>query len=128
MEEIFKSKYATVDSADKIIVLYNTKPERSSGVTELENVTITFEEKSIARIVGSRVRWGFTFRFLFSDEWKEAPEARYTRIGYKNIWDWIRRIKKPYVLTGWYVLKKRAPYQAIMSQWQIIYNSEIVPE
>lgn len=114
MKEVhIKEKYAQVIGnnliINKIDLLGNS----------LENVQID-SHGGILYVVGEMWDTSFTLEKLFLEDHPEIDMRVGVIYGYKNLIDFFRGVRKPYVL-GSYKMKKNIPYSARMSNWSITY-------
>jgi hypothetical protein len=87
----------------------------------LKNVIIKFNNDATIEVTGERIIWLFTFEKKFVEDMDFEPEEKYTKLGYKTLLDFFKGIKKPYVKTGWYKIKKTTQYHCLMSNWNIVF-------
>lgn len=83
----------------------------------LENVQIDSHDGALY-IVGEIWDVRFTHEKLFLEDYPEIDMRVKVDYGYKNLIDFFRGVKRPYVI-GYYKMKKNIPYSARKSNWNI---------
>ena len=114
----FKSNYAVIDEDHNRIKLYDTYPFTGLFDTKLKNVKVLIDGDTI-EIHGDEILFDFTSYSTDLSKLKREPDEAYIRMRYKNIMDFFRRIKTPYVKAGWYRLKETRPYRTITNKWTL---------
>lgn len=119
MERELKSNYARINDTKSILEVYETEPSTNWQEFALKNVVIKFRKDTTIEVTGEKIEWAFSFDREFVEDLKHIPDEKYTKLGYKTIFDFFKGIKKPYV-EGMYKLKKTTPYHCIMAKWYIV--------
>jgi hypothetical protein len=120
MERELKSNYLKIDGSKFILEVYENEPSTRLSDFALKNVSIKFKEDKTIEVTGDKIEWSFAFAKSFLEDMKNKPNHEYVNMGYKNIMDFFKGIKKPYVKMGWYKLDKTTPYHCLMSKWYVV--------
>jgi len=118
MVKVYTSNYAVIDEGCNKINLYTEYPAKGQFVTTLKNVKVIITD-DIIEITGDEYLFDFTFYSSDLNELKNEPHENYVCMRYKNIMDFFRRVKTPYVKSGWYRLKKTRPFKTITNKWTL---------
>lgn len=123
MKKELKSTYLKIDSGKNTLVMYRDAPRRFSLIHRyLKNAVITFTEDGTIKVNGDEIQWGWVAYKTFVEDLDDKPDEAYTNLGYKNVIDFFKGVKNPYVKAGWHKLDKTEKFNCEMSQWFIVFD------
>lgn len=127
METSIKSKYIVIDKSNNIYLSEISFTFKPSWEIALVDGEIIFHDNCI-EIKGDRIGYIFNEEKRFVEDMVEKEQPRgfdKVRYGYKNISDFIKRIKKPYVPTFvWYMTENFTPIRILLSQYSIYFKEQ----
>ena len=122
MEKIITAKFAAIDVEQSEITISEFQPSIRFAKFCVRDVKIIFKENSIIEITGHRLLWEMNFIKKPLSEMVKQPMESYIVYKYKNLFDYFRKKKTPFINSGWFQLKKTQPFHCLMHKWILIFN------